>query len=221
MRVGLDERVEQALQVVGVDTDATVAHFQLQHGGGSAAVVHQADADAHLPMLGELDGVAHQVGQDLLETQGVEQGMAACRRRDHHLQGQAFLPRLAFENAPHRFDQGRQVDGLRGEGQVPRLDAHDVEDIADQAQQVLRRVVGQLQRATVYPALVGTLDCQLEHADDRIHRGADFVADGGQERAFGAVRIVGLLLGLAQLHDQMAALADVDPATDDALHLTQ
>ncbi len=221
MRVGLDERVEQALQVICVDADAAVAYFQLQHGRGGGAVVHQADADAHLAMLGKLDGVAYQVGKDLLEAQGVKQGMAACGRCDHNLQGQAFLPRLAFENAPHRFDQGCKVDGLRGKGQVPRLDAHDVEDIADQAQQVLGRMVGQFQRAAVYPALVGALDCQLEHADDRIHRGTDFMADGGQERAFGAVRIVGLLLGLAQLHDQMAAFADVDPATDDALYHTQ
>ncbi|MCY1411594.1 hypothetical protein D9M71_269830 [compost metagenome] len=147
--------------------------------------------------------------------------MAARRRCDHYLQGQAFLSRLAFENATHRFDQGRQVDGLRRQGQVPGLDAHDVEDIADQAQQVLGRMVGQFQRRAVHPALVGTFDRQLEHTDDRVHRGADFVADGGQERAFGAVGIIGLLLGLAQLHDQLAAIADIDPAADDALHLPQ
>ncbi|MNO75856.1 hypothetical protein D3C76_669190 [compost metagenome] len=82
-------------------------------------------------------------------------------------------------------------------------------------------MVGQLQCAAVHPALVGALDCQFEHADDGIHRGADFMADGGQERALGAVGIVGLLLGLTQLHDQLAALADVDPAADDALHFAQ
>lgn len=47
------------------------------------------------------------------------------------------------------------------------------------------------------------------------------MADGGQEGALGAVGIVGLLLGLTQFHDQLAALADVDPAADDALHLSQ
>lgn len=138
-------------------------------------------------------------------------------RGDHHFQGEAFLPCLALENAPYRFDQGRQVDGFRGEGQVPGLDAHDIEDVADQAQQVLCRVVRQFQSVAVHPALVGTLDRQFQHADDRVHRGADLVADGGQERALGAVGIVGLLFGLAQFHDQLAAVADVDPAADDAL----
>ncbi len=133
VRVGLDERVEQALQVVGVDADATVAHLQLQYGGCTGTVIQQADADAHLTMLGELDGIAHQVGQHLLEAQRVKQDMAACGRGDLHLQGQAFLPRLAIENARHRFDQRRQVDHLRGQGQVPGLDAHDVENVTDQA----------------------------------------------------------------------------------------
>ncbi|MND94035.1 hypothetical protein D3C80_862380 [compost metagenome] len=82
-------------------------------------------------------------------------------------------------------------------------------------------MVCQFQRAAVHPALVGALDRQFQHADDGIHRGADFVADGRQERALGAVGIVGLLLGLAQLHDQLPAFADVDPAADDPLYLTQ
>ncbi|MNE53327.1 hypothetical protein D3C80_1480490 [compost metagenome] len=66
-------------------------------------------------MLGELDGVADQVGQHLLEAQRVEQCMAAGRRFDHHLQGQALLPRLAIEDTAHRLDQCGQVDRLRSE----------------------------------------------------------------------------------------------------------
>ncbi|MNN15482.1 hypothetical protein D3C81_1285880 [compost metagenome] len=47
------------------------------------------------------------------------------------------------------------------------------------------------------------------------------MAHGREEGAFGAVCIIGLVLGLAQVFDQLATLADIDPATDDALYHTQ
>ncbi|MNM70539.1 hypothetical protein D3C81_821700 [compost metagenome] len=102
---------------------------------------------------------------------------------------------------------------------MPGFDAHNVEDIAHQPQQVFGRMMGQLKGRAVHPSLVGAFDGKLQHADDRVHRGADFMADGRQECALGTVRILGLLLGLTQLQDQLAALADIDPAADDALYL--
>ncbi|MNN01843.1 hypothetical protein D3C81_1144730 [compost metagenome] len=82
-------------------------------------------------------------------------------------------------------------------------------------------MVGDLQRGAIDLPLMGTLDRQFEHADDCVHRGANLVADGGQEGALGAVGIISQLLGLAQLLHQLAPLADVDPATDNALDFTE
>ncbi len=50
---------------------------------------------------------------------------------------------------------------------------------------------------------------QFEHADQGIHRRADFMAHGRQERGLGAVGIVGGVLGLLQLAKQLLALADL------------
>ncbi|MNP15709.1 hypothetical protein D3C76_1080780 [compost metagenome] len=47
------------------------------------------------------------------------------------------------------------------------------------------------------------------------------MTDGCQKGALGAVGIIGLLLGLAQVLDQLASLTDIDPAADDALDLTE
>ena len=58
-------------------------------------------------------------------------------------------------------------------------------------------------------------------SDDCVHRRTDFVAHGRQEYAFGTVGRIGLFLGQAQVLDQLAALADVQPATDDAFHFAQ
>ena len=54
-----------------------------------------------------------------------------------------------------------------------------------------------------------------------VHRRADLVAHGRQEGAFGPVGIICKLLGLAQVLNQLAPVADVQPATDDALHLAE
>ena len=69
--------------------------------------------------------------------------------------------------------------------------------------------------------LVSAFQGQLKHADDCIHRGADLMAHGCQKCAFGPVGVFGQVFGGAQFLQQLAAIADVDPAADDALHFAQ
>ncbi len=78
-------------------------------------------------MLGELDGIAHQVGQHLFETQGIEQCVAACGGCDG-LQARSGAP--ALENTPYRFDQCCKVNSLRRD-KWQDSNARDVEKIAD------------------------------------------------------------------------------------------
>lgn len=113
VRVGLGEGGEQALPVIVVDANAAVAYLQHQGRPGFGARLGDAGLDAHVAVLGELDRIADQVGQDLLESQGVEQGVAAGAGGDFCLQHQALLPGLAFEHSAHRSDQCRHVDRLR------------------------------------------------------------------------------------------------------------
>lgn len=71
VRVRLNERIEQPLYVVRVDTDAAVTHLHVQQRAGAVCVLYKPGVDAYLAVLGELDGIAHQIGQHLLEAQGV------------------------------------------------------------------------------------------------------------------------------------------------------
>ncbi|MNE84197.1 hypothetical protein D3C80_1810720 [compost metagenome] len=103
---------------------------------------------------------------------------------------------------------------------MPGLNARDVEDVADQFQQILRRVVRHIDGRAVRVVVFNSLERQFEHADDRIHRCADLMAHCGQKRALGPVGFIGALFGATQVIEQLPAFADVDPATDDALHFT-
>ncbi|MCY1397258.1 hypothetical protein D3C76_1149690 [compost metagenome] len=103
------------------------------------------------------------------------------------------------------------------EREAPGLDAGDVQDIADELQQVFGRAIRHFDGRAIQVALVGALEGQFQHADHCIHGGANFVAHGCQEGALGAIGIVGLVLGLAQVFQQLPAFADIDPTTDNTL----
>ncbi|MNE21100.1 hypothetical protein D3C80_1142490 [compost metagenome] len=118
MRIGLDEWVEQAFQVFGADANATVAHFQFQGRQDFGGFIAHRDTDTYLTMLGEFDGVAGQVGKDLLEAQRVEQRMAASGGCEQDIQGQTFLACLAIEDTANRLYQGGQVDRFRDQRQM-------------------------------------------------------------------------------------------------------
>ena len=70
--VGLGKRFEQALLIVPADPDAGVLdhqfHLDLLWLAGGLDI----HPDLHFALLGELDGIAHQVRQDLFEAQGVD-----------------------------------------------------------------------------------------------------------------------------------------------------
>ncbi len=219
--VHLSKRLEEALLVFAADADAAVLnhYMQVQLLGGRC--IASLKADLYLPVLSELDGVADQIGQYLLEAQRIDQhvGVDSAVQRQH--QAEVFLSGQAVEDPDHRLDQLAQVCPLRVEGQTAGFDAGDIKNIAYQVQQVVGRAVGNLDGRAVQFAMVGTFECQLEHADHGIHWGAYFMAHGGQKGTFGPTGRVRLLLGGLQLLNQLATFTDVDPATDDALHFAQ
>ena len=79
--VGLRERLEQHVELLGRDADAGVAHLEAQRRP-VVPLVHEPDGHRHLAALGELDGVADQVGEDLAQAPRVAaQGRRARRPR--------------------------------------------------------------------------------------------------------------------------------------------
>ena len=86
----------------------------------------------------ELEAVAHQVDEHLLDLAEVAaHGQAARRGRlEHELE--PLLLRLDVGDGVDLVEQRPQVDRLDLQRQSPRLDLRDVEHVVDEAEQVLR-----------------------------------------------------------------------------------
>ena len=81
------------------------------------------------------------------------------------------------------------------------LDLRKVEDVVDQPEQRLAAAARDLGEAALLVVELG-LEQQPRHADDRVHRGADLVAHGGEELGLGRVREVRAGAGAGQLVDR-------------------
>ncbi len=165
------------------------------------------DPEHHLSPLGELDGVADQVDEDLAQAAGVAREGIGHVGRDVVGELQPFLVGAQGERG-HGVVQGIaevEVDEIQVE--LAGLDLGEVEDVVDHGQQVIGR---ELHHPEVLALLGGELgvESQLGHADDAVHGRADLVAHVGQELALGAGGRLGGLLGLA--HRGLGLLFGVD-----------
>ena len=174
-------------------------------GGPSPWDFHAHD---HLALVGELDGVTHQVEEHLPQPAGVaDQGVGHVRL---HLVDQ-LQPLLVgphgqgAQGVPDRRPQG-EVGG--DQLQLAGLDLGEVEQVVDDAQQAIGRRLDRLQ-ALPLVLVQGRVEHELGHAEDGVHGGADLVADVGQELVLGPVGRLRRLLRLAQLPLQPLALRDV------------
>ena len=89
------------------------------------------------------------------------------------------------------------------------LDLGEIENVVDDAEQRLGGRLAPVSRYSRCSAVEFGVQHQLGHADDAVHRRADFVAHVGQEFALGPVGLLGRFLGLMQGFLGMLAFGDV------------
>src|SRR5690606_29212169 len=143
-----------------------------------------ADLDQNAADLGELDGVADQVEKHLAQTSRVENRLFRDLRRDVAAESDIAGVRTGRHQLDRVLDQLAERCLLRLEFELSRLDLRKVEEVLDQRKQR----AGRGRHGANISSLLGrqlSACQQLGHADDAIHRRADFVADGGQETRFG------------------------------------
>ncbi len=188
--IRLREALEQPARLLPVEPDARVAHAEVQQRGVGLPPFG-AHAEDDLTARCELHGIARVVEQDLLQAQGVAQQVLRHVGRHFEDEFQAFRLALLRDQRRRLLQQLVQVDLPAFEFQLAGLDLGEVEDVVDDAQQV---VAGGLHVVEI-TALLGVqarLQQQVRQADDGVQGRADLVAHVGQER--------GLRLGRIERH---------------------
>ena len=95
-----------------------------------------------------------------------------------------------------RIDRSREVGLVQLE--LAGLDLGEIEQVVEDTQQTVGRGLDGFQ---VLPLVLrqGRVKSQLGHAEDRVHGGADLVADVGEEIVLGTVGRLGRFLRLPKL----------------------
>ena len=133
--------------------------------------------------LGELDGVAEQVGEDLPDASRVADHPVGHVRRDaqHHVQP-LLLRGDAEQSPPTPPAPARRSKGSGSSIELAGLDLGEVEDVVDHREQRLGRAAHRLRVLALLRVQMG-VEQEAGHADDAVHRRADLVAHVGEELA--------------------------------------
>ena len=140
-----------------------------------------------MPLRGELDRVAEQVGQHLAQLALVGAHVAWNITRLLEGQRQALVMGAQAESIFQALHQAVQVKFLFLQRDAPGLDLRDLQHVVDDGQQVLAAAVDRFQVLALRRGQVGVTRQQLAEAQDGVERRAQLVAHVGQENALGLV----------------------------------
>ena len=210
---GLREAAEDAGLVFRRDADAGVAHRDAQrHAAG--AVRQHLHRHHHFAPFGELDGVAGQIDQHLLQAHGVAHQAARQRGVDV----EQHLHRLDADVGRHDHRQVAHqlvdAEGVRVQQHLAGFDFGEVEDVVQQPQQRARRTFGLAGVVGLARRQLGLLQ-QRQHAEDGVHGRANLMAHVGQKLALGHAGLFGLRLGRQQGLALLALFGHVGVGDDD------
>ena len=188
----LEEGLEHLGGLVGRDADAGVADREaepgLALGGGRGG-----DADGDRALVGELDGVADDVEEELVELAPVADHPPRHRGRHVADEGDTLALGLHRLQRQHVVDGLAQVEGFALQVELAGLDAREAQHVLEDLQQRQVGVADHVEVLALAP-VEGALAEQAHGAEHAAEGGAQLVAEGAEEHALG---LVGLLGGLA------------------------
>jgi hypothetical protein len=179
--LGLLELGEDAVDGMSRNAWAGVAHRETEHGGVAGArfrrdVERQTDA----ARLRELDGVAHQVHQDLADAHLVADHGPRHLGRSQPADRQTLVAGPRRQQLDHALGCVGDLERRRPELDLAGLDLGEVEHLIDQRQQC----IGRGRDGAGISALLGRelgVEQEAGHAENAVHRRSDLVAHRGEE----------------------------------------
>ena len=163
------------------------------------------EGKADCAVLGEFDGVAQQVDQDLTQPHRIAEDEARCIRTQVAGEFQTFQRDARRERFQGVADQVEQIEFDFLDIQLAGFDLGEVEDVVDHPEQVVGRSFHQVELFALLTRELG-FQGQVDHAHDAVHRRADFMAHVGQEFALQAVGGFG---GLARSEEFLIEVAEL------------
>ena len=188
------------------NADSRIGHGEFEPGTPFIASDF-ADLNGDRTARGEFQGIRHQVGEHLLQAEGIRQIVLRRRAIPHGAHRQSLGVRTALEETLDVLQQLLRQPGPIVEFDAPRLDLRQIEQVIEDRQQAAARLEDD---AAVIPAAgVGHFRTgqHLGHAEDAVERCANLVAHRREKLALGPVGRLGRLFGLHEL-------GDIDPEAD-------
>ena len=198
------KRLEQPGLLLQRYARAGVLHTQLHRAAGGQLQILQ--HHIHPPLLRELDGVTHEVDENLTERAPVGEQQDIDRRRVHR-KSQALAPCLQFQCRRHFFDQGLAVHGLQVQRDLVGAELGHIQQIVDERQQVLGARLHDAQLLFLL-GIQRSRQLHEQHAgkaDDGVEGRAQLVGHAGQKTVFHQGRVLQLQVLVPQhLFDALA-----------------
>ncbi len=187
--VSLFKGVEETLALLGCHADTAILHTALQPDL-AISLVTACQPDNHLSLLGELDGIAGQVEQDLAKPQGIAAQTVRQISGQIEQQRQPLFPRPKRRQIRQPLEHLVELEIHLLQLLLARLHLGEVKDVVEDPEQVVRRSVYLAHIVVLLGGEVG-LQHQMGHTDDGIHWRADLMAHVGQKFALGSGGIFG------------------------------
>ena len=170
-------------------------NFDLYPGITDGPLLHQY---VDIAVLGKFDGVAHEVGHNLLQTQRVADDVIRHVVLNVQRQLQPLIMRGMRQQGDHLIKRGAQQERNALQDEFPRLQLGKVEHVVDDRQQIIGRAFDGGQVVALRGVEIG-FQRQAGKADHPIERGAQLVRHIGQELRLNARRLLGALFRQVQL----------------------
>src|SRR5690348_11680838 len=189
--IGLLEGFEDDALLLLRNADAGIGDFERDHGADGAenrmiwrpTACNTLDGKAHLALLSEFESVRQEILKHLLQTLRVRDESARQTRVGLNFEREAPIFGFVPEGTRRHFEQAGEEDFLRLHGNSARLDFGEVENVADQVQQVGARAMN---RAREFHLLGGQVAVEvfaelLAEDQDAVEGCAQFVGHIRQE----------------------------------------
>ena len=189
---GLGERLKQLAELRLGHADAGIRDLELE----PVALVpgQPSGGERDRALLGELGGIAQQIEQVLAQLRLIGAHCTQIRRAVDHQRVRV----LSHQRLDHRLDLAdhrRDVEVLDQHVHLAGLDLGQIEDVVDQAQEVLAGAIDLLEigQEGVLTEILGLLVQHLAVADDGVERRPQLMAHARQELALRLARAYGFV----------------------------